>query len=113
MASNKPTAVYVAQWLSQPLHDLGRLPDASILVRAAVACGQRLAAADPGNAGWQRDLWTSYWRMGAMTEQSRVGDAREWWRKAYDVLADMKRRQLFVSPQDEQFLDQLRVKLGL
>ena len=112
MAANEPTAVHLAQWLSQPLHDLGPLADAGNLARTAVAGGARLAAADPGNPGWQRDLWGSYWRMGKMTEQSQVDNARQWWQKAYDVLSEMQRRGLFVSSQDERFLDQLLNKLG-
>jgi hypothetical protein len=47
----------------------------------------RLAAADPGNAGWQRDMWMSCWCMGLMAEQTASGEARVWWRKAYDVLS--------------------------
>jgi hypothetical protein len=73
---------------------------------------QQLCRQDPGNAGWQRDLWVSYWRMAAMTEQMGRGDAQPWWRKAYDVLWGMKQRGLFVSAQDEQFLAQLRAKIG-
>jgi len=64
MGADDPSAVYIAQWLSQPLHDLGRLPDAGILARTAVACSQRLAADDPGNADRQRDLSVSQDNIG-------------------------------------------------
>jgi len=47
-----------------------------------------------------------------MTEQTGEGDARTWWRRAYDVLSGMKQRGLFVSAQDEGFLAQLRAKIG-
>ena len=72
---------------------------------------RRLAEADPSNAGWQRDLWVSFWKMGTVSEQAGDAEAAGWWRKAYDVLSAMKRRGLFVSAQDEQFLAQLRAKV--
>ena len=38
----------------------GNLPGALESYRAALAIGERLAKADPGNAGWQRDLSVSH-----------------------------------------------------
>jgi tetratricopeptide (TPR) repeat protein/ADP-ribose pyrophosphatase YjhB (NUDIX family) len=64
MAADEPHAVHVAQWLCDRLHDLGRLTDAGQLAQSAVECGQRLAAAAPGNAGWQRDLSVSQNKLG-------------------------------------------------
>ena len=64
MSADDPSAMHVGQWLSQPLHDLGRVTDAGILARAAVACSQRLAAADPGNAERQRDMSVSQDNIG-------------------------------------------------
>lgn len=55
--------------------------------RMSLEISARLAAADPGNAGWQRDMWMSCWCMGLMAEQTASGEARVWWRKAYDVLS--------------------------
>jgi len=98
--------------LGDVLRAQGDLTAALAAYRASLEISARLAAADPGNAGWQRDLWVSYWRMASMTEQTGSGDARQWWRKAYDVLSGMKQRGLFVSAQDEQFLSQLRAKIG-
>ena len=34
----------------------GKLPEALTAYRASLAIAERLAKADPGNAGWQRDL---------------------------------------------------------
>ena len=79
--------------------------------RAALGIRKRLAAADPGNAVWQRDMWVLYWRMAVVAEQAGTGDAMAWWRKAYETLAGMKERGLFISPQDEQHLQQLRSKV--
>ncbi len=64
--------------------------------RFAPVCN-RLAASDPANAAWQRDLWVSCWR----------------WRMAHDTLAGMKQRGLFVSTADEGFLAGIREKLVL
>jgi hypothetical protein len=36
----------------------------------------------------------------------------EWWRKAYGQLSGMKRRRLFISAQDEPYLEQLCRKTG-
>ena len=81
--------------------------------RASLAIAERLAAQDPTNADWQRNLWVSYWRMAVLAEKSgRADEAKTHWRKAHDTLAGMKRRGLFVSPQDEGFLPQLRAKAG-
>jgi hypothetical protein len=73
---------------------------------------QKLAASDPSNAAWQRDLWVSCLKMAVLSEKSGTGDALEWWRKAYEVLSGMKQRGLLLSPQDEQFLALLRQKVG-
>jgi hypothetical protein len=48
--------------------------------------------------------------MAAISEQSGAGGALDWWRKAHETLSGMKRRGLFMSPEDEQFLVQLRAK---
>ena len=102
---------------------------------------QRLADAAPENADYARDLWLSYWRMADLAEKhpeerggrswwrraadalagrqaippgakAAPGDARIWWRRAYDVLSGMKRRGVFLSSEDEGFLDQLARKVG-
>jgi tetratricopeptide (TPR) repeat protein len=88
----------------------GDLGGALAAYRESLAIRQRLAAADPSNSAWQRDLWVSYWRLGSISEQSGAADAQEWWREAYQTLEGMKRRGLFVSPEDERFLAQLKAK---
>jgi len=54
--------------------------------RASLGIADRLAAADPSNAGWQ---W------------------------AFVKFSALKKSGRFVSPQDEQYLEQLRRKLNL
>jgi hypothetical protein len=73
---------------------------------------ERLAAADPSNAGWQRDLWVSCWRIADVLEKSGDPSAIQFWRRAYEALSGMKRKGLFVSAQDERVLEQLRQKVG-
>jgi len=70
-----------------------------------------MVRADPSNAGWQRDLVVSYWRMADMAEKSGPGDARGWWRQAYEKLLDMQARGIML-PTDEQYLTVLREKAG-
>ena len=55
MSNNKVGGVLVAQ---------GILPEALKTFREGLAISERLAAADPGNAGWQRHLLVSYDRVG-------------------------------------------------
>ena len=42
----------------------GNLPEALKSFQGSLAIADRLAKADPGNAGWQRDLSVSYDRVG-------------------------------------------------
>ena len=73
---------------------------------------KRLAGAAPENADYACDLWVSYWRMAALAENSSSRDeALPWWRCVYDVLSGMKRKGVFLSPEDEGFLDQLARKV--
>jgi len=80
--------------------------------RDSLAIMQRLAASDPTNAQWQRDLCASCVKIANVLEKQRDREAADWWRRAYDVLADMSRRGLFVSPADQRVLEQLRAKVG-
>jgi hypothetical protein len=49
----------------------GRLDDALSAYRADLAIAERLAASDPSNAGWQRDLFTSYAKLGSIEEKKQ------------------------------------------
>ena len=52
----------------------------------SLAIRERLAASDPGNAGWQRDLSVSWERIGGIRERQhdRAG-ALEAWRQALTI----------------------------
>lgn len=90
----------------------GDLVGALASYQESLAITERLADRDPRNAEWQRDLVVSYWRMADICEETGSDEAMDWWRKAYEKLSDMKRRGLFISPQDEQYLQYLRSKVG-
>ncbi len=87
----------------------GDLAGALRAYRESLAVAKRLASSDPSNAGWQRDLMVSCWRIAAITEKSGHGDARAWYRRAYDTLNGMKQRGIML-PTDEQYLEVLRQK---
>jgi tetratricopeptide (TPR) repeat protein len=71
-----------------------------------------LLAANSESAQAARDVMVSCWRMATMAENTGVGDAMKWWRKAFEILDEMKREGRFITPQDEEFLEQLRRKVG-
>jgi len=98
--------------LGQVLGAQGDLGGALAAYQNALANAQRLAAADPSNVLWQRDLWVAYLKMAVISRQSGTGAALQWFRKAHDALAGMKRRGLFLSPQDEETLARLRAELA-
>ncbi|MGH8582274.1 MAG: hypothetical protein ACREWG_05700 [Gammaproteobacteria bacterium] len=82
-------------------------------VQRSLEVCERLLQANPDSAEAARDVWTSYWRLAWMAEQTGQGDASGWWRKAYAILNGLKARGAFVSPDDERSFDELRHKLGL
>jgi len=48
----------------------GNLPEALKSFRDGLAIADRLAKADPGNAGWQRDLSVSYKKLADVSKRS-------------------------------------------
>ena len=98
--------------LGYVLRAQGDLGGALAAYRASLAIAQRLAAADPSNTQWQRGFCASCVHMAVILEQSGAGGALQWWRKAHETLAGMKQRGLFLSPQDEQILVQLKAKVA-
>jgi len=47
------------------------LPEALKAYQDGLAIAERLARADPGNAGWQRDLSVSYAKLGFVFQKAR------------------------------------------
>ena len=73
----------------------------------------KLAAADPGNAQWQRDLIVTYWRLAELLERfpDRAGEAVEHWSRALArarSLADTGR----LAPRDAYFVATLQRRLA-
>jgi hypothetical protein len=81
----------------------GDLTGALHAYRQSLEILQRLAESDPTNAGRQRDVCISCWRMAEIAERAGTGDAGEWWCKAHGYLADMKQRGIML-PADEPYL---------
>ena len=74
---------------------------------------RKLAESDAGNAVWQRDLWVLHWRIATLFEkQEQLAEARRHWQDAHEILQNIVARGLHVSPQDREFLEELRRKLG-
>jgi hypothetical protein len=64
--------------LGDVLVSQGILPEALASFRAVQAIFESLAKADPGNAGWRRDLSVSYAKLGNVYVKSKQpGEARE------------------------------------
>ena len=79
MSHNKVGDVQVEQ---------GNLPAALESFRASLAIAGRLTKADPGNAGWQRDLALSHGRVAiALTSGGANGDALTAFRHGRSIIA--------------------------
>jgi tetratricopeptide (TPR) repeat protein len=92
----------------------GDLAEALGAYQASQAIREGLAEADPSNAGWQRDLYVSYWRLAVMVEKLGQPEAAlGHWRQAYKVLQGIADRGLHMTAEDLAFLDELRFKLRL
>ena len=92
----------------------GKLDQAAQAYRDGLTIRTQLAASDPGNTDWQRDLWVSYWKLADLAErQKHISEARGYWKQAFDVLSEIDKRGLHLSPEDRQHLHMLRQKAGL
>jgi tetratricopeptide (TPR) repeat protein len=76
--------------------------------KQALEIRERLAGQDSGNRVWQRDLWVTYNNIALVMERGSIDGAREWSRKAFEQLSEMKKRGLSISAEDEKTMDQLR-----
>jgi hypothetical protein len=71
----------------------GDLAAALTSYRADLAIAERLAEADPGNAGWQRDLALSHGRVAFIAMRQGVGDdaLKALWR-GRDIITQLMQR---------------------
>ena len=72
---------------------------------------EKLLAASPDSAQAARDVWVSCVKLAQHAETTGKGDAQAWWRRAHGILAGMKQKGMFLSPQDEKYLETLRGKV--
>lgn len=89
VSHNKIGDVLVAQ---------GDLAAALASYRAPLGIRERLAAADPGNAGWQRDLAWSHWRLARHGEQPHLH-----WHEVVRILKRLEREGR-LAPADQKWL---------
>jgi hypothetical protein len=75
------------------LVEQGNLPAALDAFKASHAIFDRLAKADPGNAGWQRNLALSFERVAMVEAQQGARDrATGLFRQGRDIIAGLKAR---------------------
>ena len=87
--------------LGRLYRDAGKLPDALASYRASHAIFERLAKADPGNAGWQRDLIVSFVKLGEVT-----GD-KAYVAQALEIVLGMQKRGI-LAPSDAWMIEELK-----
>jgi tetratricopeptide (TPR) repeat protein len=85
--SNEPRVRY---WATLGLGDValaqGNLPSARRLYETAAAIAKSIAAADPGNAGWQRDLSVSHEKIGdVLVDQGNLPAALDAYKAALAI----------------------------
>ena len=91
----------------------GKLEQAARAYGDGLGIAKKLAAGDPSNTLMQRDLWVSYWRLADMAErQEKAGEAKGYWKQAFDVLSGIEKQGLQLTSQDRQYLETLRRKAG-
>ena len=89
----------------------GKLEEAARAYGDGLGIAKKLAEGDPSNTLMQRDLWVSYWRLADMAErQEKAGEAKGYWKQAFDVLSGIAKQGLQLSSQDRQYLETLRRK---
>jgi hypothetical protein len=90
---------------------LGDPPKALDKYQASLTIAEELRRRAHDSADYARDLWVSYWRMADINEKTGGKDAAYWWRKSYETLNNMKLAGIFVSKEDEKYLEYLRGKV--
>lgn len=107
-----PEALHAAFWFLADQGDIVRvrttLADARNNYEEAHRMARRLKSGNPSNTQWQRDLAVSHNKLGDVAKrQKKPGEAKDYWKKAYDVLSDIEKRGLHLSPEDRKVLETL------
>ncbi|MEK6259120.1 MAG: hypothetical protein AABP62_10940, partial [Planctomycetota bacterium] len=91
----------------------GNLPEAQRLFGESLRIAQRLAESDPANAGWQRDLAASHYKLAMFARQSGddAGFEAEL-RECFGVLDQMHQRGLHFDPPLAKVYQQLAGMFG-
>jgi tetratricopeptide (TPR) repeat protein len=90
----------------------GDLAGALSAYEAGLAIRERLAAVDPSNTLWQRDLIVSHWRLAAVAERRGDGDAAVRAFGAALSLAERLAADGRLAPVDAYFPEELRRRLA-
>ncbi len=86
----------------------GDLTEALRAYREGLTIRQRLANADPGLADFQQELVVSLCKVAGVLERRLDPEANQYWRRVFDVLSEMKRRGMLISPENERMLELLK-----
>ncbi|HOX87357.1 MAG TPA: hypothetical protein PKW76_14165, partial [bacterium] len=90
----------------------GDLGQALKAYQNSLAIREKLAAADPSNSSWQRDLVVSYYKLASFVEQSQSGDSDVYWQKCLAMLQNMRDKNMFLDPPIANLLQQLQNRFG-
>ncbi|MBS0180185.1 MAG: hypothetical protein JSR20_15630, partial [Nitrospira sp.] len=100
--------------LGDVAHAQGQLDQAAQADRDSLTIRTQLAASDASNHQWQLDLSECYRKSGDVAERrKKSSEAHIYWKQAFDVLSEIDKRGLHLSPEDRQYLETLRQKAGL
>jgi hypothetical protein len=77
----------------------------------ALHIAERLAAADPDNTEFQRDVWVGNWKVASSLESLHDRTARDFWSRAHRILVALDASGRLPDG-DRQFLDELTPELG-
>ncbi len=93
--------------------DQGDLAGALEAYGASLAIGERLAAQDPGNAAWQRDLVVSNVKMAevATGEEGRAAEARSHYEAALAIATGLHESGR-LAPRDAWMVEDLESRLA-
>jgi hypothetical protein len=90
--------------------DQGDLAGALQAYQASLGIRERLAASDPGNALWQRDLIVSRWRLADLAEGYVSEDALDHWRAALAIALELQQSGR-LAPIDAYFVDEIQRRI--
>jgi hypothetical protein len=92
----------------------GDLPAAKVAYTACQEIAKNLAARDPENTQWQRELFVSYYKLADIAErEGNVEAARTLFKQSHDVLNAIAAKATHVSPEDMKWLATLKKKAGI